>query len=1005
MVKKPLLLLLLPVLMFVPNVGLTQLFPHITQITTDDGLAQNLIFDIVQDHTGYLWFGTKDGLSRYDGYEFRTFRNNPSDSTSLSNNYVTFIQEDANGNLWVQSSPGGLHLYNPLSDTFVRLNSIKIIPQSFLQSRTMHIAPQEHGGWNIVSTSGIYYLSSDLKYLTEIPLPTEEPITIESTFIIPGSENVYYLNTSRNDILRFDSDTMVLTPLQGINDVIQNRGITHFLKSSSGNWMLTGHNIIYTFSSEGEFVRQFRIPTTFDNQTFPVRDFREDRYGRFWISRDGVLYEYLPEEERVEELPTPGLNTTLFIDRTGIFWIGTTGFGLYKYNPTIKRFGLTSARFHDIMAPDFNDLMEDENYFGYPRIFGDIFYVEHLSAEQRLVLTRRLGIVRLHTTNKTLERLPIITHPFNHDLSSAFWMDRNQDGTYSILLSDGMMTYSLTDGPIDFLHNEVIFPDFISERNQPTFELLTVIRNFGGTYWIGSTESGLASYNPVTGEQRTFQYQNRDNSSISSNHILSLHQQGEYLWVGTDGGGLNRIHIDSGSILRITDQEGLPNNVIYAIYADSSGYLWMSTNKGIAAMNPKTLEVQSFIRSDGLQSNEFNRREHYQFDDGRLLFCGLFGCNLFNPNEFVRNPVSPKVVFTDISVMNQTVLPLASDWFHTDQNAFTTLNVNWNQNIIGFQFAALDFSASDKNRYKYRFPPFVTEWTEIGTRREVFFTNLDPGTYRLEVMGTNNDGVWSTSPAVFGVNVIPPFWMRPWFRVSSILLAFSITALVVWFISEQKHQRSIRMLEYKLAVDQERLRISRDMHDDLGARLTQIRLMSELVRNDTSFPDNVKNKLGEISSEAKHIIQNFNEIVWSLNPKNDTLSNLSEFMIHYSESFCEKVNIPCRIIASEQFPDVEISSGVRTNLLSILKEALNNAAKYASCSEIQIHIQLERDNYTLKIMDNGTGFNQSSPSTGNGIASMQHRADALGAHLQIVSEHNKGTQISLVWNIRTNPKG
>ncbi|MCH8495025.1 MAG: histidine kinase [Balneolales bacterium] len=988
-----------------------QVSQNIIHITTDDGLSQNLVFDLEQDQQGFIWIGTKDGLSRYDGYNFKIFRNNPSDSTTLSSNYITFIQEDEKQNLWVETSPGGLHLYDSHNDKFIRLKKVLQDVDSFHSSSIQKVIWNDENGWLIFTNTGLFELSADLKNLNEIPLNEGSEIRILSVFVPPDyNKSKIYLSTLHSGIYEYNTAESVLRPLTTINEKLDEQGISHVFKSNNNEWMLAGHNTLYTFSEHGELLRKYRMPTNFNNASFPIISFQQDKFGRFWVIRDFRLYEYLPIENRVVELAMHGGINQLFIDRTGIFWIGTSGYGMYKFNPNTTRFGFTSERFFDVVAPGFHQLMEAENYFGFPRIFGDILYVDYVSPTERWVLTRRLGLFNLNLDEQRIQRHIITVPPQDQNTYSSFWMDRDVEGHYNVLLSEGLVHFEPEAGTTYHLPLLQIFPDFTFDRNLPVFEQLTVVRKINTTYWFGSTEHGLASYNTETQQQRSFAYGSSDVNTISSNHILSISQDmrnpEKYIWVGTDGGGLNRINLQTGSVLRFTEQDGLPNNVIYSIYPDSSGHLWMSSNKGIIRMDPDTFEILNFTRSDGLQSDEFNRRQHYQFEDGRLLMCGSFGCNLFNPNDITLNPALPTVSLTDISVMNRSVLPYGSEWFSENEDGSMTLRVDWDQNIIGFEFAALEFSGTDKNQYKYRFPPFLQEWTNIGTRREISFTNLDPGSYTLEVMGSNNDGVWSEIPARIGVLVLPPFWMTFWFRALSIMLAFSTIAFVVWFISERKHRKQVRMLEYKMAVDQERLRISRDMHDDLGSRLTQIRLMSEFAKQDKTIPEKIRSKFDEISVETKDIIQNFNEIVWSLNPQNDTLNNLTDFMIQYSERFCQKVQIPCRIYASDEFPEVKIASSVRTNLIFILKEALNNAAKYSFCEEIQVHLRLDETRFYLIIVDDGIGFDELDRRTfGQGLETMKNRAETILAKFELTSELQRGTEIRVIWNIQPNPKG
>ncbi|MDX1638452.1 MAG: triple tyrosine motif-containing protein, partial [Balneolaceae bacterium] len=316
---------------------------------------------------------------------------------------------------------------------------------------------------------------------------------------------------------------------------------------------------------------------------------------------------------------------------------------------------------------------------------------------------------------------------------------------------------------------------------------------------------------------------------------------------------------------------------------------------------------------------------------------GTFGCNLFNPDDIELNSTQSRVAVIDIRVMNQSVLPYTSSRFvHND--TLTSLQVDWNENWIGFEFAALEFSEPSKNKYKYRIPPFLNTWTEIGTRREITVTNLDPGFYTMEVLGINNEGIWSSEPARIGIKVLPPFWMTNYFRITAVLFVAVTIAGSVWYLSRRKYREKLRAFKYKMAVDRERLRISQDMHDDLGSRLTQIKLMSEFALADGEAPATIRPRIKEISLETEKVMEQIREIVWSLNPRNDKLDDLAEFMISFAQNFGRRVQIPCRITADEEFPGVKLASEARHNLLLVFKEALNNAAKHAQCSQITVSL-------------------------------------------------------------------
>ncbi len=976
-------------------------------ITSDDGLSQNLVFDVMQDSRGFIWIGTKDGLNRYDGSNFRVFRNNPSDVSTLPSNYITRIREDKDQNLWIETRPGGINFYDQNLDHFIRISETARIPDSFLDSPILDVYGGKETGWWFSSTKGFFYLSPDKSTVSAVSLPGAAIPPSTRSFVPGESGDFFYFASIFEGIYRFNKKTAEIESLDILNRHLTEEGISYFMRSPTGYWIVIQGNVFTIIGETGELHYQKSFQGTHEAVNYAILYAEEDHDGNLWFSQSGRFYRLHIQTGSVDSPVFTPFAISLLVDRSGVFWLGTSGHGLYKYDPKSERFGQSSAGFFDYFVPGFFE--EIASKFGInPGIASArIFNIRDGEDGYYWVLTSRMGLFSYHPGTRDMIHYPIPIPPDGHTDNNAFWMEGNPGGGFDILYSTGIVHVNPAEGVKSLIPLSTFFPDFRSPFNLPVVETLTQMLYAGGYYWVGSVENGLGAFNPQTGRRVTFKYERDNPGSISSNHILSISadptEPEKYVWVGTDGGGLNRIDIASGEILRITENEGLPNNVIYAIYPDGNGFLWMSSNSGLIRLNPVDFGIKHFTREDGLQSNEFNRIQHTRLSDGRIAFCGTFGCNVFNPDLVELNPAVPQIALTEITVLGNSVLPFGSGWF-SETNGIQTLHLDWKENMLRIEFAAMEFSSPTKNRYKYRFPPFVPDWTETGTRREVTFTNLDPGQYRFEVMGSNNDGIWSSSPAVLYVHVRPPFWMTTWFRFLVILMGTGLVSGVVWYFSQRKYRERLRQIEYKVAVDQERLRISRDMHDDLGSRLTQIRMMSQLESHKQEQNPEISKRFSEISKEAEDVIQNFSEIVWSLNPQNDPLDNLCDYMVYFSENFCRKVEIPFRVKADEEFPGLPITSDVRHNMLSVLKEALNNAAKYARCTEIHLRLTQNKGMFKMEIVDNGIGFSPGKiRNVGQGLANMHKRIESIGGKLELSSAQGVGTKILVTWPLPAHP--
>ena len=986
--------------------GLAQNRSSVQRFTADDGLSQNLVFDIEQDRRGYLWLGTKDGLNRYDGYRFKAYRANSNTGGQLLSNYVTLVKEDQDGGLWVETRPGGLHRYDHTTDEVEPLCRTSPCDSLFKTSGLTDVYGGAAIGWFFATTKGLFVLDDEDGQVSPFPLPDLTDLYISQ--MQQESDSTIVVATRYNGLFRLNVYSRECQALTHFSPHLETE-VYYFARLEDGGYIvLTGRNVIHT-DHEGRLMARRTIPPTEQNKFHVFRGVYVTGEATAVIIHGYTVY-YL--DLRTGQL-TVGIGAPLAIsfhqDRSGIYWIGTAGYGLYKYNPLLERFGFTATTFFDYLAPNFMNGVEQAFGPFETRYWLDIMSVQVDLLGNHWILSRRAGLFRSTSSGQITERFRVEAPGSIANGTNALAVVTRSDGSFDVLTRRHILNVRPGASTRAIVAVADLFEEYKPSPNVPIFEPLTALHSGYGQYWAGSVEFGLAVFDSATATIRRFKHKPDDYNSISANHILSLCADPldpeQFMWVGTDGGGLNRIHIPSGTVMRHTEAEGLPNNVIYGMYADSSGWLWMSSNKGIIRMHPRTLEHSLFTYGDGLQSSEFNRREHLKLPDGRIVFGGSFGVNVFDPNRIVMNPHSPQVVLTDVQVMNRSVLPFSSSYFR-EVGTERELMLDYGENMVTFELATLEFSAPMKNQYRYRFPPFLAEWTDQGTRREITFTNLDPGRYTLEVMGSNNDGTWSTQPFVMEVVVFPPFWLTIWFRAVALGLFGVGIALVVWSISRRKHRLKIRALQQQMAVDAERLRISRDMHDDIGSRLTQIRLLSEMHSTTAVSQERNPDVLTQISTLSRTIITTFGEIVWSLNPQNDALSNLIDYVVTYTETYCRDVGWRCRLDVDDDIPELNIGSSVRHHVLSVVKEAVHNAVKYSMADELRLSCSINGSVLHIVISDNGVGFDPNRVSkTGHGLGFMRKRAEMIGGTIRIDSQHNQGTRIHVEVDVQAHTKG
>ncbi|HXL58396.1 MAG TPA: triple tyrosine motif-containing protein, partial [Chitinophagaceae bacterium] len=401
-----------------------------------------------------------------------------------------------------------------------------------------------------------------------------------------------------------------------------------------------------------------------------------------------------------------------------------------------------------------------------------------------------------------------------------------------------------------------------------------------GRLWMGSLK-GLLCFDVKNNSWKHYQYKQSDTTSLSTNLILSLCEDAlqpeKYLWIGTKGGGLNRFDKTTEKFTCYNKKDGLPNNVVYGILTDNDGNLWMSTNRGLSRFNAQTQTFQNFDVSNGLQSNEFDRYSYCKTREGLLFFGGIKGLNYFDPAE-IKPLDPPNVLITDFRLFNKTVSfktpnsPLKKDITYTK-----AITLTYDQNVITFQFSAMDYRKAGNTRYRYMMKGFDKDWIYSGTNREATYTNLNSGSYTFVVQGSNTEGVWSKQSTELAITIIPPWWKTSWFLVMVAIFAISIVYSVYRY-----------RLYQLLKLERMRNRIASDLHDEIGSSLSTISIYSkvaqEQLNKQTSDPQPLLKKISENTNE---MMDAMSDIVWSINARNDRFENIINRMREHAVQLFE----------------------------------------------------------------------------------------------------------------------
>ncbi len=501
---------------------------------------------------------------------------------------------------------------------------------------------------------------------------------------------------------------------------------------------------------------------------------------------------------------------------------------------------------------------------------------------------------------------------------------------------------------------------------------------------IGTNAGGLNLYKYDEDKFYHFIYNPGDVNSISNNNVTCIFEDDKNrLWIGTWGGGLNMTDFEMKSFKHFTEKEGLSNNILYGILPDDNNNLWISTGSGLSRFNLNTFKFINYDAKDGLGNSQFSQG-YFRCTNGNMIFGGTNGITMFNPDSIKINKNIPSVVLTSFTVFDKKRKP------KNNISGTGSIILDYHEHDFAIEFSALDFIRPDKNRYAYKLEGYSTHWTYSGNRRKAYFTNMEPGRYILKVKASNGNNIWSKETALLKIKIVPPFW-KTWPFIS---LALLLLISAVYLIHRYR-------LEQLLKFERIRNTIAVDLHDDIGASLTRISLFSHaalrsLKKIDKDYNEydpinRVKKLLMEIDDNSRELISSMSDIIWAVNPKNDSFDKVTIRMKDYAVKIFEANEVDYNIFIEPRLSYLHLPMDFRRNIFMIYKESITNIIKHANASEVEIKLFKDKENVVLSIKDNGKGFFVGNGSNGNGLKNIESRAAALNGCCKINSEPEGGT--------------
>ena len=523
----------------------------------------------------------------------------------------------------------------------------------------------------------------------------------------------------------------------------------------------------------------------------------------------------------------------------------------------------------------------------------------------------------------------------------------------------------------------------------------SIVRTRDGALWAGCNGGGL--FRMTHGKFASYSI----NDGLPSSIVLALHEdKAGCLWIGTQGdGGLTRW--DGQRFFNFTRGMGLPADAVKEILEDDDGKLWLGSNCGIIRVSKEELNelaegkiawlhAMSYGEKDGLPNIECRggtQPAACKTRDGKLWFATHEGLVTLDPRRIYAHAGAPPVVIEEVMAGGQPINPSGIQ---------SELKLPPGQRAFQIHYTALSLATPEKVQFKYRLEGMDQDWTEAGDRRMATYQHLPPGKYRFEVTACSDSGLWNSTGAALGITCLPAFWETRWFLGLVILGAVALVAATVRFVIHRRMRRKLERLEQQRALEQERARIARDIHDEVGSSLTRINKLAEMLHRQAGDRSENKPFLGNIADTAHKTIQAMDEIVWAVNPKNDTLDEMANYLVYFAGEFLRPTAIGCDFDVPLTLPSLPISAEVRHNLLMTVKEALNNAVKHAGAGHIRLGLKLERGGLTIEVQDNGKGFNPAvNASAHNGLENMRKRLAIIHGELNVKTAPGQGTTVEM----------
>lgn len=893
-------------------------------ISTAQGLSQSSVFSLAQDKKGFIWMGTRDGLNRYDGYDFLSFRNNPQDTNSLSNNEITKVFVNKQGNLWIGTRGGGLNYYDQAVNKFTRyanLNYDNFVRDIFeADDSTLWVGSSEgllkfasakgnRFRYTNVSATALFKFKSQSITKTKLNQSVISVNKLTNNKLLIGSQyGLFIYEIARNQFHKVnlgESDTTIVN--------------CSMVNSDGSVWVGTFNGLVkllpkksdeYDFDLEFYNTRQKGSHHLFGNR---IETMTRDCFGNIWMGIhgggliqfeiNGKISTFVNDESDNQSLPDNIVNS-LMMDNSGVLWIGTESQGCCKLDLYRKKFihirnisnkisslnsnsvtaiagsgnGViwvgTAVKGVDKLTYANDGSYKIDHFEKIPIILGQT------SSEVFSMYEDREGVLWIGTGSNSITRykqgegfrsFPINGYVFSihQDQTGSLWI-----GTWG----EGLGLLNRNTGSVMRLTNVPENPQSLSSD-----KVLAIFDDKWGNLWVGTKAGGvnvipLSKVKQGKNEFLSFKHSHALPKGVVHNDIYCIMQDSrDNIWLGTGGGLCRVVWADAQHSLKniqfesYVEKDGLPNEMIHGIVEDKQGNLWLSTNNGLSMFNPKSKEFVNYNVNDGLQANEFRSNSYWVDKQGNMFFGGVNGLTTFNPSNLKSNPCSANVLITRFRVANHEIKPGTEingrRILEYDITQTKDIKLTYRDKEFTFDFAAMHYANPQRIRYAYRLVGFNDSWQIIENgNRSVTYTNLDDGKYVFQLKATNNDGKWNEKPLEVNITIQPPIWRRPWFYlIYVVIIAFLLYVFQKYSLIavKEKNRIALERLEHKkqLELSQAKMRFFTNVSHEIRTPLTLISDPLNQVISNGEVDENSRKSLSLISNNVNRLLNMVNQLL------------------------------------------------------------------------------------------------------------------------------------------------